>query len=74
MELGARSYDILIGAGLLARAGEKIAAVAPGAACAIVTDSNVARLHLPALEESLNAAGSALHHDRRRAGRRLEIA
>ncbi len=57
VELGERSYDILIGAGLLARAGEKIAAVAPGAACAIVTDANVARLHLPALEESLKAAG-----------------
>ncbi len=57
VELGARSYDILIGAGLLAEAGEKIAAVAPGAACAIVTDANVARLHLPALEESLGAAG-----------------
>jgi 3-dehydroquinate synthase len=54
--LGARSYDILIGAGLLAMAGEKIAAVAPGAACAIVTDANVARLHLPALEDSLKAA------------------
>ena len=54
--LGARSYDILIGAGLLAKAGEKIAAVAPGAACAIVTDANVARLHLPALEDSLKAA------------------
>jgi shikimate kinase/3-dehydroquinate synthase len=55
--LGARSYDILIGAGLLAKAGEKIAAVAPGAACAIVTDANVARLHLPTLEDSLKAAG-----------------
>jgi shikimate kinase / 3-dehydroquinate synthase len=55
--LGARSYDILIGAGLLAEAGEKISAVAPGAACAIVTDANVARLHLPALEDSLKAAG-----------------
>jgi shikimate kinase/3-dehydroquinate synthase len=57
VSLGARSYDILIGAGLLAKAGEKIAAVAPGAACAIVTDANVARLHLPALEDSLKAAG-----------------
>ena len=55
--LGARSYDILIGAGLLAEAGEKIAAVAPGAACAIVTDANVARIHLPALEDSLKSAG-----------------
>jgi shikimate kinase/3-dehydroquinate synthase len=55
--LGGRSYDILIGANLLQEAGGKIAEIAPGAACAIVTDENVARLHLPALEESLTKAG-----------------
>ncbi|QGM46496.1 3-dehydroquinate synthase [Methylocystis heyeri] len=55
--LGERSYDIVIGSGLLAQAGERIAAVAPGAACAIVTDSNVAALYLPALEDSLKASG-----------------
>ncbi len=55
--LGERSYDILIGAGLLAQAGEKIAAVAPGAACAIVTDANVAQHYLPELEASLRAKG-----------------
>jgi shikimate kinase / 3-dehydroquinate synthase len=55
--LGGRSYDIVIGANLLEEAGAKIAEVAPGAACAIVTDENVARLHLPALEKSLAKAG-----------------
>jgi shikimate kinase/3-dehydroquinate synthase len=55
--LGGRSYDILIGSGLLEEAGAQIARIAPGAACAIVTDENVARLHLPALEESLRKAG-----------------
>ncbi len=55
--LGGRSYDIRIGADLLKEAGAHIAAIAPGAACAIVTDENVARLHLPALEASLKAAG-----------------
>ena len=55
--LAERSYDILIGSGLLAQAGERIAAVAPGAACAIVTDANVAKHHLPALEKSLDAQG-----------------
>lgn len=55
--LGGRSYDILIGANLLEEAGEHISKVAPGAACAIVTDENVARLHLPTLEESLKKAG-----------------
>ncbi|WP_363350771.1 3-dehydroquinate synthase [Methylocystis echinoides] len=55
--LGGRSYDILIGAGLLEEAGDHISTVAPGAACAIVTDENVARLHLPTLEKSLSKAG-----------------
>jgi shikimate kinase / 3-dehydroquinate synthase len=55
--LGERSYDIVIGSGLLAQAGERIAAIAPGAACAIVSDANVAALYLPALEESLKAQG-----------------
>lgn len=55
--LAGRAYDIVIGANLVAEAGARIKAIAPGAACAIVTDENVARLHLPALQESLSAAG-----------------
>ena len=55
--LGERAYDIQIGRGLIAGAGERIAAIAPGAACAIVTDETVAGLHLPALEASLSGAG-----------------
>ncbi|CAJ0884110.1 shikimate kinase / 3-dehydroquinate synthase [freshwater sediment metagenome] len=55
--LGGRSYDILIGAGLVEEAGAHIGRVAPGAACAIITDENVARLHLPTLQKSLDAAG-----------------
>ncbi|WP_460449741.1 3-dehydroquinate synthase [Alsobacter sp. SYSU BS001988] len=55
--LGDRAYDIRIGRGLIERAGEAIAAVAPGAACAIVTDDNLAREHLPALEAALERAG-----------------
>ncbi len=55
--LGGRSYDILIGDGLLQRAGELVAGIAPGAACAIITDENVARLHLPIVEQSLKNAG-----------------
>jgi len=57
VELGGRSYDIVIGSSLLENAGDHIARVAPGAACAIVTDANVARLHLPTLEKSLAARG-----------------
>jgi shikimate kinase/3-dehydroquinate synthase len=56
VELGARAYVILIGAGLIAEAGNHIARLAPRAACAIVTDENVARLHLPALERALDKA------------------
>jgi shikimate kinase/3-dehydroquinate synthase len=51
--LGGRSYDIVIGSGLLESLGERLAQIAPGAACAIVTDRNVADLYLPALEQSL---------------------
>ncbi len=57
VSLGGRSYDILIGGGLLQEAGAHIKSVAPGAACAVVTDENVARLHLPVLEDSLKKAG-----------------
>ncbi len=57
VSLGGRAYRIVIGLGLIREAGDSIARLAPGAACAIVTDETVARLHLPALEASLDAAG-----------------
>ncbi len=57
VELGSRRYDIVIGGGLLAEAGARIARLAPGAACAIVTDENVAKFHLSTVENSLSAAG-----------------
>ena len=53
--LGARSYDVLIGPGLLAAAGRLVTARFARARCGIVTDENVARLHLPALEAGLRA-------------------
>lgn len=56
VDLGLRSYDILIGENLLAEAGSHIARLAPGAAVAIVTDENVAAHHLAPLEASLAAA------------------
>lgn len=57
VELGQRAYDILIGPGLLAQAGARIAALRPGARVAIVTDRNVAERHLGTVEASLAAAG-----------------
>lgn len=56
VDLPGRAYDIVIGSNLLDEAGERIAALAPGAACAIVTDETVAGIHLPVLEDSLKAA------------------
>jgi shikimate kinase/3-dehydroquinate synthase len=53
----ARRYDILIGPHLIEDAGAQIARLFPGAACAIVTDRNVAERHLPSLEAGLDMAG-----------------
>ncbi|MEX0954647.1 MAG: 3-dehydroquinate synthase [Rhizobiaceae bacterium] len=55
--LAERAYDIVIGAGLIEQAGDRIAGAFPGARAAIVTDGNVAASHLATLEASLNAAG-----------------
>ncbi|MBO6724423.1 MAG: 3-dehydroquinate synthase [Rhizobiaceae bacterium] len=55
--LAERAYDIVIGHGLIAEAGQRIASAFPGTRVAIVTDKNVAGQHLAALEASLSAAG-----------------
>ena len=55
--LGARTYDIVIGRGLLASLGERIKTLRPGARVAIVTDETVAAHHLAATEATLKAAG-----------------
>ncbi len=57
VDLGQRAYRILIGPGLIETAGAHVAALAPGARCAIVTDATVAKLHLDPLLNSLEAAG-----------------
>jgi 3-dehydroquinate synthase len=57
--LGARSYDIVIGRGLLASLGARVAALRPGAKAVIVTDDNVARYHLDPAEAALRRAGVA---------------
>jgi 3-dehydroquinate synthase len=61
VSLGERSYDIAIGRGLLTSLGARIAALRPRAKAVIVTDENVARLHLGAAESALAAAGVAAH-------------
>jgi len=55
--LGDRSYDILIGSGLVARAGAEIAARLKGRKAAVITDANVGALYLDALMRSLADAG-----------------
>ncbi len=57
VDLGARSYDIAIGAGLLAQAGRRIKPFLKRPVTAIVTDSNVAARHLGSLQQSLAEAG-----------------
>ena len=59
--LSRASYEVVVGAGLLARAGGLLAPVLPQKRCVVVTDSNVAALHLPALREGLAQAGFQLH-------------
>ena len=56
VELGRRGYDILVGRGVLAEAGSRIAALGARSA-AIVTDENVGPLHLRPLAQGLEAAG-----------------
>ncbi|MFK3664587.1 3-dehydroquinate synthase [Ochrobactrum teleogrylli] len=57
VSLGERSYDILIGKGLVDRAGAEVAKRLKGARVAIVTDENVARAHLERLRTSFGNAG-----------------
>jgi 3-dehydroquinate synthase len=64
VNLGARSYEVRIGVGLLSRAGAEIAPLLRRKRVAIVTDETVGALHLAALQEALAAEGiasSALH-------------
>jgi 3-dehydroquinate synthase len=56
VELGDRAYDILVGPGLIGRAGGEILPLLRRRQAIVITDEAVARLHLPALRASLNAA------------------
>jgi 3-dehydroquinate synthase len=57
VELGARSYDILIGAGLIDVAGPRIAAATGAKRAAVIADTNTAALYGGKLDASLAAAG-----------------
>ncbi|MFM1944600.1 MAG: hypothetical protein RI897_3582, partial [Verrucomicrobiota bacterium] len=55
--LGERSYDILVGQGLLAGLGAACRKAGLRGRCVVVTDSNVGPLHGEAAMESLRGAG-----------------
>ena len=59
VKLSDASYNVLIGEGLLARAGALMAPLLPQPRCFIVTDETVAKLHLPTLQTSLEEVGIA---------------
>jgi 3-dehydroquinate synthase len=56
VELGARSYDIVIGRGQFASLAERIATLRPGARVALVTDETVAAHYLSAARSILGAS------------------
>lgn len=58
--LGARSYEVRIDAGLIARAGAEIAPLLRRPRVAVVTDDTVAGHHLLALAEAFEAKGIAM--------------
>jgi len=57
VDLPGRAYDIHIGPGLITQAGTHLAGLGGRRHICIVTDENVAALHLPALQASLSEAG-----------------
>jgi 3-dehydroquinate synthase len=59
--LDARSYDIVIGRGLLASLGARVATLRPGARAYVVTDENVARHYIGAVKASLDQVGVAMN-------------
>jgi 3-dehydroquinate synthase len=58
--LPGRSYPIIVGDGLLASAGKRLASALPGARFAVVSDTNVAALYLDRLKASFESKGSLL--------------
>jgi len=57
VDLGARSYAVRVGPGLIAQAGKEIGPLLRRPRVAVLTDERVAGLHLPAFEAGLAAFG-----------------
>lgn len=60
VRLGARSYVVRVGQGLLARAGAEIAPLLHRPRIAVISEATVASLHLEALRAGLGAQGIAM--------------
>lgn len=60
VELGARSYDVRIGRGLLGRAAKEIAPFLRRQRVAVITDETVAAAHLHRLADALATGGIAM--------------
>lgn len=52
-----RSYEVLVGGGLLAELGHLVRVVVGAARCCVITETNVAPLYAEGAEESLRAGG-----------------
>ena len=62
VELGPRSYDVVVGAGLVQEAGRHMAPLLPGRSAVVVTDRVVAEHYLDAALSSLQEVGFSCSH------------
>ncbi|MEM7438385.1 MAG: 3-dehydroquinate synthase [Pseudomonadota bacterium] len=60
VDLGARSYDIVIAPGLLSRIGDEISDLLHRPRVVVITDETVAKMHGPTLRAGLESAGITL--------------
>ena len=61
VELDSRSYDIIVNSGVVRDVGKYLPDIVSNSKLFIVTDENVAKFHLPTLEEHLTKAGLSYH-------------
>jgi 3-dehydroquinate synthase len=57
VRLGERSYQVLVGYGILQSLGERLRGLDLGSVCAVITDSNVAQFYADAVLKNLTDAG-----------------
>ena len=62
VELGPRSYDVLVGSDLLREAGKLLAPLLPGRSAVVVSDTVVAEIFLNSTLDALKEAGFACSH------------